>query len=716
MAVPRPLSTQRAQVSLAWVNLKPRVAMQTRRLILPVMAMLLLLYGLLHSPVRRAIAGFFHLASDTCYFACPAAALSLSRMAEVAAGWILIVAALAAAWPIADWFMGESYERAIIYGLSALACLVVPAAALGGLGVWAQLPLLRPPAGPLLVAIPSIVILVAAIRQGWRPSRPHLAAGPLSPLILLMGGLGLALMTGSIGLALAHPPAGGDALSYHAPLAVFLWQDGNLAAFLDRAPIVWALAHPGTAELWFGLLLVAGGEQLAKFGQLPFALLGAAVVAAFARRLRLGPGSARLAGLAFLLVPQVVMQIGIQQNDVAAAVLLAATVALASAPVRTWDYRRLILVGLGLGLSVTTKLVLLPCVVGFGIFVVGAIVWRWGWGNFRGVGVALGVVAATFFLVAAPWWIRNVARYGNPVFPAGIPLLGRGIFVNQLGAIDTEFVPRAALWPIYPLVEAHDDRSGYGALFAVGALPGLAFVSLRRRRLPLFLLALITAWMVPAWWALTLHEPRFFLAMVALGFAFVPWSLICIPRRWRPIGVWLIAATAVFSALVTVDQALLPFARQPTGRAEFYDRVFGIDPFVLALPESEGIIQNTGYATGYAMVGLQEYAAYYPLLGESRSRLVIPADLEATTQSIITKMQARGVHYAYVTAAPDNYAAVEAQYDPKYFELVQFSVIERGESSGARRHLFRLASNADAASGVRRYLFRLKDTAALGVP
>jgi hypothetical protein len=716
MAALKPLSTQPAQSSFGWARLMPRLVARWRSLTLPSMGILLLLYVLFHSPVRRAIATFFHLASDTCYFACPAVPPSLSRLAEGAAGWVLILAALAAAWPITDWFMGESYERIVIYGLSALACVVVPAAALGGLGAWAHAALLRPPAGPLLVAIPSIVILVIAIGQGWRPARLRLAAGPLSPLILLMGGLALVLMTGSIVLSLAHPPGGGDALSYHAPLAVFLWRDGNLAAFLDRAPIIWALAHPGTAELWFGLLLVAGGEQLAKFGQLPFALLGAAVVAAFARRLRLGPGSARLAGLAFLLVPQVVMQIGIQQNDVAAAVLLAATVVLASAPLRTWGYRRLILVGLGLGLSVTTKLVLLPCVAGLGIFVVAAIVRQWGWRNLRRVAGALGVVAAAFFLVAAPWWIRNIARYGNPVFPAGIPLLGRGVFVNTFGAIDTEFVPRAALWPIYPLVEAHDDRSGFGALLIVSALPGLAFVAVRKRQLPLFLLALITAWMVPAWWALTLHEPRFFLAMVALALVGVPWSLICIPRRLRPVGTWLIAATALFSALVTIDQGLLPYVRQPTGRAEFYDRVFGVDPFVLALPESEGLIQNTGYATNYSAVGLQEYAGYYPLLGESRSRLVIPADLEATTSSIITEMRANGVHYAYVTAAPANYGAVEAQYDPRLFDLVHVSVIERGESSGARRHLFQLASDADAASGVRRYLFRLKDTATLGAP
>jgi hypothetical protein len=113
---------------------------------------------------------------------------------------------------------------------------------------------------------------------------------------------------------------------------------------------------------------------------------------------------------------------------------------------------------------------------------------------------------------------------------------------------------------------------------------------------------------------------------------------------------------------------------------------------------------------------LQEYAAYYPLLGESLSRLVIPVDLEGTTSSIVAEMRAAGVHYAYVAAAPDNVAAVQALYDRRFFDLVHASAIARGEKVGQRRHAFQPASGAADQPVIRRFLFRLEDTAGVSSP
>jgi hypothetical protein len=706
MAALKALLTQPAQTSSDKARLMPRLVARWRSLTVPIMGILLFLYVLFHSPVRRAIAGFFRVASDTCYLACPAVPPSLSRLAEGAAGWVLIVAALAAAWPITEWFMGEPYERVVIYGLSALACVVVPAAALGGLGAWAHAALLRPPAGPLLVAAPSIVILVIAIGQGWRPKCPRLTAGQMSPLILLIGGLTVVLLSGSILLALVHPTSGGDALSYHAPLAVFLWRDGNLATFLDRTPVTWALANPGTAELWYGLLQLAGGEHLANLGQLPFALLGAVAVAAFTRRLRLNAGAARLAGLAFLLSPIVIMQSGQQPNDVLAAGLLMTTLTLAGAPTTTWTLRRVALIGLGLGLTATTKLVLLPAVAGAGLFVLGATLWRQRHEHIGRWVLSFAVLGLAFLIVVAPWWIRNISRYGNPVYPAGLPLIGRGIFVSDFGKVDTEFVPRVAAWPLYPLLEPQDDRSGFGGLFAVAVLPGFALGLFRSRHQPMLLLVCTAGVMLPAWWLLTMHEPRFWLAYAGLGFAFLPWSILFVPRPSRRLAAGLIGAAAVFSALVTVDQALLPFARQPNTRLEFYDRVWAVDPAANSLPESEGLLYHTGFAAT-----IPEYAAYYPLLGPSLTRLVIPVDGFYSTDRIVAQMRAAGVRYAYVAAAPEFRHAVEAIYDNAHFELVHMTTIDRGEPSGARRFLYEPVTNPSDLSSTRRYLFRLRNDA-----
>ena len=276
------------------------------------------------------------------------------------------------------------------------------------------------------------------------------------------------------------------------------------------------------------------------------------------------------------------------------------------------------------------------------------------------------------------------------------------MFVGDLGKVDTEFVPRPLAWPLYPLIEPHDDRSGFGALFVLGALPGLLMASWRGRRQPLLLYGLLLAIMVPAWWVLTQHEPRFFLAHAGLGFAFLPWALAAVPTKRRELAFRLVAGAAVFSALVTVDQALLPFARQPTDRLEFYDRTWGVDPFVANLPETEPVLHNTGYAPS-----MPEYAAYYPLLGPTQSRRVIPVDAEGTTEYLVAQMQAGRARYAYVVASPEYHETVERLYDPAHFTLVHQSVITRGEKSGARRFLFRSMNETDEGRGIRRYLYRL---------
>ena len=148
---------------------------------------------------------------------------------------------------------------------------------------------------------------------------------------------------------------------------------------------------------------------------------------------------------------------------------------------------------------------------------------------------------------------------------------------------------------------------------------------------------------------------------------------------------------------------MLPLARQPGARAEFYDRVWGVDPLVTSLPEHEGLLHHTGYGPPSS-----DYAAYYPLLGPSLSRVVIPADTEATTDSIVTGMRHAGLRYAYVSALPESRATVEAIYDGAQFQLVHMSSIERGEQSGARRYLYRPVANATGNGAIRRYLYHLK--------
>jgi len=658
---------------------------RARCLVLPLMVAAFSLYVAFHSPLRDVIAASLGLKSRACYFLC-ADALIFSDVADALSAWALILAAVLAAWIVCDRFDGASYERPVVFGLSALAFISVPGAMIGGLASWSSTALLRPPLGPLLTMAPAVSVLLAGALQGWRPSLRSPTYGQHSSIVLLVWVLAASLLSISAVLSVVHPPTGYDALGFHAPLGIFLWQDGNLDAFLDRAVGYWPLAHPGAANLWFGLLQIAGGESLSNLGQLPFALLASSAVNAFTRRLGLGRGAGLLSAAAFLLMPVVVIQSGMQLTDVAGAAFLMITTALCSAPIASWTKSRLALVGLGLGLAVTTKLSLIPGVVGVGVFVLGAVLWRLRKRNTirPSPGICIVIISLAFFAVTAPWWIRNIVHYGNPVYPASLPFIGRGISESDFGGKDEVFVPHRVAWIIYPLIEKYDPESGFGALFAVGAVIGFAFALIRRsRNEPLLLYILLVAASLPGWWMFTRHQPRFLLSIFGLGFAFLPWSLLALPRYQRRVGGTVILSTAFFSMLVTFYQALLPFALQPHSRNEFYDRIWGVDPFVISLPENEGLLQNTGYAA-------YTYPGHYPLLGPSLKRVVVPIDTVDSVDPIITRMQTAGLRYAYVTASPESRVTVESIYDKSHFELVHTSTASHGWVAGTRRYLYRL--------------------------
>jgi len=122
----------------------------------------------------------------------------------------------------------------------------------------------------------------------------------------------------------------------------------------------------------------------------------------------------------------------------------------------------------------------------------------------------------------------------------------------------------------------------------------------------------------------------------------------------------------------------------------------------MSLPETEGLLFNTGYASS------TEYTAYYPLLGPSRSRTVIPVHGDGTAESIAARMRRAKIGYAYVAAQPDKRRVVEALYDPMLFELVRMSTATQRESKRGRRFFYDAANKTEQETGTRRYLYHLK--------
>lgn len=648
--------------------------MNPRRLLLPLMAATLAAYAVVHSPASRAIGRLLGHRAVTCYFACTGTPNG-RPLGEALAALICLVLAGWAALLLARQMRGTTAEHLVAFGLLGLALVVVPSSWAGLAGWAADRRWLAPPLGPLLTALPSLLVLALGYRRGWRIGGGWAPRARPPALVLLLGVLGFGLLLLAAVVGISDPPTGYDALSYHAPLAVYYWRDGNLGSYLERQPWAWALAHPGTAELWFGLLRVAAGERVASLGQLPFALLGAASIHLIGRRSGLPRWPAALGGLAFLLSPIVVVQSWMQLNDLAAAGLILAAMALAAAPPERWTPGRLGLVGLALGLAVTTKLAVLPAVVA----VLAYLVFRLARPERRGALVAAG--AAALLLVVCPWWIRNLVLFGNPIFPAALPLLGRGYVVGDFVRKDTWFVPAVWAWPLYPLVEPHDEMSGFGAVFAVAALPGVMVAMIRARRGPLALVGLVAVVSAVAWWRLTQHEPRLVLGVAGAAFAGVGWTLVAVPRRQRRAAAGLLLTAALVSAAVTVDRTVAP-RLVPSGRARFYEREWGIDSTVAALPEREALFYHTGYA-------YRSYAGDYPLLGPSQGRVLTVIDGVLPADSIARLMRAAGARYAYVPASAEAAATVRAMYPPGLFDLVHQSRIA-GKWKQTTRSLYRL--------------------------
>jgi hypothetical protein len=601
-----------------------------------------------------------------------------------------IAAALIAAGVVTPSFTAPGYERPLVYGVTAFGFVVIPAAFAGLAAGWTGTALLRPPSGPLIVAAPALAIAVAGVLRGWRPQ-------PMWGKIEVPSGLGLALAavatillgTSAI-LGLVRPPTGFDALSYHAPMAVYFWHDGNITALLDRAPGGFAMAQPGAGELWFGLLSSGFGERVANLGQLPFALLGAAAVHAFSRRLGFRHGAANVAALAFLIAPLVVIPAGIQVIDIIAAALMMSAIALACAPRTSNTPYRMTMTGLAAGLAVSVKLAVLPAAAALVAFI-AIISYRPSFANQKTATRGVLAFAVAFIVAVAPWWARNVAAFGNPIYPAALPFVGRGLVVGDFEKKDARFVPRAAAWPLYPLVESHSDESGLGALFLIGAAPGLLIAMARRRRRAIWLYAAVSVTSVAAWWTLTQHEPRHLLTVFGLTFGFLPWTLLVMRRQLRGRAAALVVIAAVFSALVTFDQVLLPRVGEPADRVQFYDEVWGVDPYVTGWNAREPLLYNTGYAS-------LSYAGDYSLLGAALARVLLTVDTDATTQSIVELMKRHGARYAYVPASPTFQPEVEGKYRQEFFEVAHMSTVPSGKRAGTKRYLFRLRETSPAAT------------------
>ncbi len=662
---------------------------RTSKLAVALMSGVLITYVVVHQPISRLIRELVGIET-----VCLPCGPGTNDVAASLAAIFLLSSSLLAAHACLHGSRLRSYERLPVLGLLWYGWIVVSSAWLGWTGDLVGARLLQVPAGPVLAAIPGMIVMSLAARKGWQPWRTATEASrtlvdrmPRDPLTSTLGAVAAVLLIASIGVSLQVAPHRFDELGYHAPLSILYWRDGSLGAFLETI-FGYPPAHPGSAELVYGLVHLIGGEPLASISQLPFAFLAIAGIAAFARRSGLSPAHAKIAGLALLVAPIVVIQVGFRNNDLVGASLVIVTAALAVARPAEWDRRRAALVGLGLGLMAATKLALLPAIAAIALFILlswarqrGAL--RWGghrWGGLRSTPdrwpagapapsqTLLALLLISGFVVAAgPWWLRGLELYGNPVYPVDIPLLGLGAGADGADK-DPRYVPSALLWPLYPLIEPHNHVSGLGAVYAVAVIPG-AFLALRwARRRPLAMLAILIIVSLPPWWLLTRHEPRFLLGLFGLSFALLPWVLARLAGRWAKAASVILAVAAVGSAGITLTGPIADSAALPRDPVALYVEEWGANEVVLSLPEDLPLLLDDRCGGPYQRL--------YPHFGPSQARQVNRIGCGATATEVEALMRREGIAHVYAVTRADEVGILDERYPEDLFELLDRSLLE----------------------------------------
>jgi 4-amino-4-deoxy-L-arabinose transferase-like glycosyltransferase len=288
-------------------------------------------------------------------------------------------------------------------GLGAFALLVLGMGLLGWVTRWAMAIALLAIA---IVSLPSLGAVGRAIGALWAMKGP--------PHGLRTYAFVMVLLTLLVALA---PPLGWDGLFYHLTVPKLYLEQGRIAPVTD-------MPHqhfPGLMEMLYLAALSLKGDAAAKLLHMVYlGLLGGAIYLIAERHLGRGDGWPAVA--AYGAIPMVFILAGWAYNDLA----LAFYQVVALYALLNWfdDQRRhwLILSAAACGLAMGLKYTSFVCPM----VVVALICWhqaraRAPWSQWLRHLSAFCLVTLT---VAAPWYARNLAFTGNPVYPFAYGVFG----------------------------------------------------------------------------------------------------------------------------------------------------------------------------------------------------------------------------------------------------------------------------------------------------
>lgn len=397
------------------------------------------------------------------------------------------------------------------FGLLGLAVL-----ALGLIGWLTRPVLLGLVIGLSLIALPQW----AALGRAWR-HRPGPIEKPAPAVILYL------LLTLGLGLTVALlPPTDWDGLFYHLTGPKLYLAAGKIAPGVD----IPHLNFPGLLEMLFTLALALQSDVAAKLLHFGFSLLLAGLGYRTAQR-HLGLKNGWTAVLLLFSMPMVLTLAGWAYNDLALAFYLVAGLYALLAWRAEKQSAWLVTAGLCSGLAMSLKYTSATGVVTLG----GFLLW-WLWqenpspAQWRRQLTAFILPAA---IIALPWYLKNWAFTGNPVYPF---LFGgqywdtfRTAAYNGAGTGVGFNLPTLLALPAYLTLGIHDanyidGRSGPLFLAFLPILLAYGLFGYRKRERPpalnsllIFALAQYAVWVAGVVWSAGLWQSRLLLpAFVAL--------------------------------------------------------------------------------------------------------------------------------------------------------------------------------------------------------
>lgn len=252
------------------------------------------------------------------------------------------------------------------------------------------------------------------------------------------------------------PPVSDDALTYHLPAAATWLREGRICIYET-----WFFNPANTYSPLGGSLFAAWlivpfqSDVAARFMQVPAVLVVYLASVQLGRRLGAGMTVAVLLGLATAMGAPVVRQTALAKDDLFLAAFVLVLINGIQRTDRFAPWRIGLAAGMAAAIKVTSVYALAP------ILLLLIPIKRPDWRR-------LAIVVLSAAVIAAPWYLRNLMLFGNPLFPTEVRLLGMTVFP---GLFTTTNSPRLREWD--GLAEVF--ITGYFSFgLAMAAIAGLA--------------------------------------------------------------------------------------------------------------------------------------------------------------------------------------------------------------------------------------------------